>query len=84
VQFRQWASTHIKEFLRKDFVMDDERLKNPKMGMIKPNMGTTSTTSSPRNLSDALFSGTKQRVPGILYHSSALEGRRDCRAGVGK
>lgn len=29
VQFRQWASTHIKEFLFKGFVMDDERLKNP-------------------------------------------------------
>lgn len=29
VQFRQWASTHLKEFLLKGFVMDDERLKNP-------------------------------------------------------
>ncbi|MCL2076362.1 MAG: virulence RhuM family protein [Betaproteobacteria bacterium] len=29
VQFRQWASTHLKEFLRKGFVLDDERLKNP-------------------------------------------------------
>lgn len=29
VQFRQWTSTHLKEFLRKGFVMDDERLKNP-------------------------------------------------------
>ncbi len=28
VQFRQWASTHLKEFLLKGFVMDDERLKN--------------------------------------------------------
>ena len=29
MQFRQWASTHLKEFLIKGFVMDDERLKNP-------------------------------------------------------
>ncbi|GGB11779.1 2-hydroxyacid dehydrogenase [Brucella endophytica] len=29
VQFRQWASRHLKEFLIKGFVMDDERLKNP-------------------------------------------------------
>lgn len=29
VQFRQWASTHLKEFLRKGFVIDDERMKNP-------------------------------------------------------
>lgn len=29
VQFRQWASTHLKAFLHKGFVMDDERLKNP-------------------------------------------------------
>lgn len=29
VQFRQWASTHLKEYLLKGFVMDDERLKNP-------------------------------------------------------
>lgn len=29
VQFRQWASTHLKEFLLKGFVMDDERLKKP-------------------------------------------------------
>lgn len=29
VQFRQWASTHLKEFLVKGFVIDDERLKNP-------------------------------------------------------
>ena len=29
VQFRQWASSHLKEFLLKGFVMDDERLKNP-------------------------------------------------------
>ncbi|WP_454004156.1 nucleotidyltransferase domain-containing protein [Alcaligenes sp. Marseille-Q7550] len=30
-------------------------------------MGTNVTTSTPRSLSDALFSGTKQRVLGILY-----------------
>ncbi len=29
VQFRRWASTVLKEFLTKGFVMDDERLKNP-------------------------------------------------------
>jgi hypothetical protein len=28
-QFRQWATRHLKEFLVKGFVMDDERLKNP-------------------------------------------------------
>jgi hypothetical protein len=28
-QFRQWATTHLKEYLIKGFVMDDERLKNP-------------------------------------------------------
>ncbi len=28
-QFRRWASTVLTEFLRKGFVMDDERLKNP-------------------------------------------------------
>lgn len=29
VQFRRWASTTLKEYLTKGFVMDDERLKNP-------------------------------------------------------
>lgn len=29
VQFRRWASSVLKEFLSKGFVMDDERLKNP-------------------------------------------------------
>ena len=29
VQFRRWASTIMKEYLTKGFVMDDERLKNP-------------------------------------------------------
>jgi hypothetical protein len=29
VQFRRWASTTLKEFLLKGFVLDDERLKNP-------------------------------------------------------
>jgi hypothetical protein len=29
VQFRQWASTHLKEFIVKGFVMDDERLNDP-------------------------------------------------------
>lgn len=29
VQFRKWVSTHLKEFLRKGFVIDDERMKNP-------------------------------------------------------
>lgn len=29
VEFRQWASTHLKEYLIKGFVMDDERLKDP-------------------------------------------------------
>ncbi len=29
VQFRRWASSVLKEFLLKGFVMDDERLKNP-------------------------------------------------------
>jgi hypothetical protein len=28
-QFRRWATTHLKEYLVKGFVMDDERLKNP-------------------------------------------------------
>jgi len=28
-QFRQWATTHLGEYLVKGFVMDDERLKNP-------------------------------------------------------
>lgn len=30
VQFRQWATTHLKEFLVKGFVMDDARLKDPR------------------------------------------------------
>lgn len=29
VQFRRWASTILKEYLTKGFVIDDERLKNP-------------------------------------------------------
>lgn len=29
VQFRQWATRHLAEYLIKGFVMDDERLKNP-------------------------------------------------------
>ena len=29
VQFRRWASTVLKEYLLKGFVMDDERLKDP-------------------------------------------------------
>ncbi len=29
VQFRQWANQHLKEYMVKGFVMDDERLKNP-------------------------------------------------------
>ncbi len=29
VLFRQWANRHLKEFLIKGFVIDDERLKNP-------------------------------------------------------
>lgn len=37
------------------------------MGMINPDMGIKRTTSAPRSLSNALFSGTKQRVLGILY-----------------
>jgi hypothetical protein len=28
-RFRQWATKHIKEYIVKGFVMDDERLKNP-------------------------------------------------------
>ncbi len=28
-QFRQWATTHLREYLVKGFVMDDERLKDP-------------------------------------------------------
>lgn len=28
-EFRKWANTHLKEYLVKGFVMDDERLKNP-------------------------------------------------------
>ena len=29
VQFRQWATQHLSEYLVKGFTMDDERLKNP-------------------------------------------------------
>jgi len=29
VQFRRWASTVLKDYLIKGFVLDDERLKNP-------------------------------------------------------
>lgn len=28
-QFRQWATIHLREYLVKGFVMDDERLKDP-------------------------------------------------------
>ena len=28
-QFRRWANTTLKEYLKKGLVMDDERLKNP-------------------------------------------------------
>ncbi len=28
-QFRQWATSHLKEYLVKGFVMDDERMKDP-------------------------------------------------------
>lgn len=28
-EFRKWANTHLKQYLVKGFVMDDERLKNP-------------------------------------------------------
>jgi hypothetical protein len=28
-RFRQWATRHIKEFIIKGFILDDERLKNP-------------------------------------------------------
>lgn len=28
-QFRQWATTHLRQYLTKGFVMDDERLKDP-------------------------------------------------------
>lgn len=28
-QFRQWATTHLREYIVKGFVIDDERLKNP-------------------------------------------------------
>ena len=41
------------------------------MGMIKPNMGIKDAPSMSRSLSDALFSGTKQRVLGILYGQPA-------------
>lgn len=29
-EFRQWATHHLAEYLQKGFIMDDERLKNPK------------------------------------------------------
>lgn len=29
VQFRHWANQHLKDFLQKGFIIDDERLKNP-------------------------------------------------------
>jgi hypothetical protein len=29
-QFRQWATTHLREYLVKGFVMDDQRLKDPR------------------------------------------------------
>jgi hypothetical protein len=32
VRFRQWASTQLKEFIVKGFLLDDERLKNPGQG----------------------------------------------------
>lgn len=41
------------------------------MGMIKPNMGIKDAPSMSHSLSDALFSGTKQRVLGILYGQPA-------------
>ena len=33
-QFRQWATTHLREYLVKGFVMDDARLKEPQLGTI--------------------------------------------------
>ena len=34
IQFRQWATTHLQEYLVKGFVMDDARLKEPQGGII--------------------------------------------------
>ncbi|WP_207627255.1 RhuM family protein [Photorhabdus tasmaniensis] len=28
-RFRQWATRHLREYIVKGFVLDDERLKNP-------------------------------------------------------
>ena len=32
VRFRQWAADRLKEYIVKGFVLDDERLKNPRVG----------------------------------------------------
>jgi hypothetical protein len=53
VQFRRWASTVLKEYLVKGFVMDDERLKNPAAARITSTRcwRASATSGPPRSAS---------------------------------
>lgn len=55
-QFRQWATAHLREYLIKGFVMDDEHLKEPGVGITSTNCSSVSGTSGhPRSFSIRRF-----------------------------
>ena len=61
-QFRQWATTHLREYLVKGFVLDDERLKEP-----GGSARTTSTSCSGASATSARPSGASTRRSRDIY-----------------
>lgn len=64
-QFRQWSNAHLEEYLRKGFVMDDERLKV---------LGCWNSTNAPSSKAQAASAAAKGRLatphnPAILFQS---------------
>lgn len=61
VQFRQWATERLNEYLAKDFTLDDERLKNPP----GPGTKTISTNYSSASAISVRHPNSKASLPAL-------------------
>lgn len=75
VQFRQWATATLGEYLVKGFVMNDERLKNPGGWTISTNCSNASATSGHRRSGSTRRSVT---CSPCRRTTATTRGRRPC------
>lgn len=75
MQFRNWTSKILKEYMQKGFVMNDERLKNPKIDeILQQDMLFSSPSYSAAFVIGGHANGSLERKPPPKRYSNLLRG----------